>query len=159
MLVVCDTSPLNYLILIGSDHVLSALFGRVMTPPSVLAELSHPQAPGIVAKWASAPPPWLEVIAPSAIRQGLNLGVGETEAISLALEVRADLVLIDERAGSEVAQSLALNSTGTLGVLELAARRRLLDLSAAIDRLRQTTFRCDPRIYARVLQRNRDLDG
>ena len=56
MIVVCDTSPLNYLVLIQHAEVLPSLFGRVIAPPAVMAELQHPGAPTIVRAWAAAPP-------------------------------------------------------------------------------------------------------
>jgi predicted nucleic acid-binding protein len=56
MIVVSDTSPLNYLILIESIQVLPAIFGRVYAPSAVVAELSHPRSPEVVRSWASKPP-------------------------------------------------------------------------------------------------------
>jgi predicted nucleic acid-binding protein len=53
MIVVSDTSPLNYLILIERVNVLPILFNRVVAPPAVVAELCHPEAPKVVADWAS----------------------------------------------------------------------------------------------------------
>ncbi len=58
MIVVSDTSPLNYLVLIGADQVLPSLFGRVLTPPEVLAEMQHAKAPPQVSAWAQNPPAW-----------------------------------------------------------------------------------------------------
>jgi hypothetical protein len=60
MIVVSDTSPLNYLILIGQDHILPALFGQVFAPPAVVAELKRSKAPTLVSTWADNPPAWLE---------------------------------------------------------------------------------------------------
>lgn len=64
MIVVADTSPLNYLILIEHDNILPKLYARVVIPPEVLQELSHPQAPDAVRSWVKNPPAWLEVKAP-----------------------------------------------------------------------------------------------
>jgi predicted nucleic acid-binding protein len=61
MIVVSDTSPLNYLILIGADQVLPSLFGQVVAPPEVLVEMQHVKAPAEVSAWARQPPAWLEV--------------------------------------------------------------------------------------------------
>lgn len=57
MLVVADTSPLNYLVWIGLSDLLPALFGRVVVPPEVIAELSAADAPSVVRAWAGAVPP------------------------------------------------------------------------------------------------------
>lgn len=139
MIVVSDTTPLNYLILIGQEQILPTLFGRVVTPPAVIAELRHPRAPTLVSTWASSPPKWLEVIAPSTVNDVLGLGRGEVEAISLAQELHADTLLLDERKALAVARRLGLSGTGTIAVLELGAQRQLIDLPKVIAALRKTT--------------------
>jgi predicted nucleic acid-binding protein len=68
-------------------------------------------------------------------------GAGERAAITLALSLHADLILIDERKGTAVALGKGLDVTGTLGVLGLAARRGLVDLADAFARLKRTNFR------------------
>lgn len=154
MIVVSDTSPLNYLILIGHEDVLPSLFGQIVAPPAVIAELMHPGAPPPVRAWAATPPSWLEVVRPSAIDSALRLGAGETEAISVARELDADLLLIDERAATAVAHSLGLQVIGTLNVLALAAERQLLELPSAIATLRQTTFREPTKLVEELLRRD-----
>jgi predicted nucleic acid-binding protein len=141
MIVVSDTSPLNYLVQIGADAVLPSLFGQVLTPPEVLAEMGHAKAPAAVSAWARQPPAWLEVRSPQAKADFPGLGPGESAAIALAQECRADAILIDERDGTAVARELGLVVTGTLAVLCLAAERGLLSLAVAFAALRQTTFR------------------
>jgi predicted nucleic acid-binding protein len=113
MIVVSDTSPLNYLILAASVHVLPAIFGRVYAPSAVVMELSHPRSPETVRTWASSPPEWLVVQDPTQIDPSLQLGVGETAAISLAVELKADRVLIDERKGYKAALQRGLYATTT----------------------------------------------
>jgi Type II intron maturase len=61
MLVVADNSPVRYLRLLDCDHVLPALFGRLLIPPAVLRELQHPHTPEVVRLWMAVPPPWLVV--------------------------------------------------------------------------------------------------
>ena len=61
MTVFADTSPLNYLILIGEVQVLPRLFGEVIIPTAVMTELFHPKAPAADAKWAVALPDWVKV--------------------------------------------------------------------------------------------------
>ena len=89
MIVVADTSPLNYLIRLGHPDVLREIYGRVVVPYAVLIEMQHPEAPEEVRAWASAPPAWLEAIQVRQLDESLaaELGAGEREAISLALEV------------------------------------------------------------------------
>jgi len=56
-LVIDDTSPINYLLLIGHIDILRALFDRVILPTAVWDELKHPNAPLVVRNWVAAPPP------------------------------------------------------------------------------------------------------
>ena len=88
MIVVSDTSPLNYLVLIGRAEVLPTLFSRVVAPPAVVGEMLQLGAPKVVANWAASPPKWLEVILPTTFNVNLQLGVGEAEAIALARSSR-----------------------------------------------------------------------
>jgi predicted nucleic acid-binding protein len=152
MTVVSDTTPLNYLILIESAHVLPAIFGRVYAPSAVLKELSHPKSPDAVRAWASNPPSWLMVQDPGQIGPS-KLGLGEVVAISLALELEAERVLIDDRDASREAVRSGLNVVGTLGILEEAAKRSLLDIEQKIKELKQTNFRANDKLYQTVLER------
>jgi predicted nucleic acid-binding protein len=152
MLVVSDTSPINYLVLIGHIGVLPALFRSVWTVPAVLEELAHPGSPQAVRDWAVSPPPWLNVQLPTHLLAESRLDVGELQAISLAAELDADTVLIDERRGTTVANSLGLRVTGTLGVLRLGDERGLLNLETAITALRATRFRASERLITDLLR-------
>jgi predicted nucleic acid-binding protein len=62
--VVSDTSPLHYLILCGLDAVLARLFERVIIPPTVFAELQHPNTPAPVQEWMQSLPNWVAVQKP-----------------------------------------------------------------------------------------------
>lgn len=154
MIVVSDTSPLNYLVLIQLDRVLPALFCRVLVPPAVLAELSHPASPPTILSWVHSLPSWIEVRSPARLDTRLQLGPGETEALSLALELQADVVLVDERKGFIAASNLGLFATGTIGVLEAAAERDLIKLNDAIDALRNTSFRATEQLLDEALARD-----
>ena len=88
MIVVADTTPLQYLVLIQHEHVLPALYGRVVVPPAVISELSHDETPKLVRDWLTNAPSWLEVREPREVgRSSVPLGAGEIEAISLAEEL------------------------------------------------------------------------
>jgi predicted nucleic acid-binding protein len=101
MIVIADTSPINYLILIGEVEVLPALYGRVFVPPAVCDELQRVRASEAVRAWIAEPPAWLEVRAPSqsSDAQFSRLDAGERDAILLAEELRAGLLIIDEIRG------------------------------------------------------------
>ena len=142
-LVVADTSPIFYLLSIARIDLLPRLFGKVFLPDAVHKELCHPAAPALVREWAAHPPDWVDVIAVEALDDAafLSLGAGERAAITLAMSMRADLILIDERKGTHVALNKGFEVAGTLGVLALAARRGLVDLGDSFARLKRTNFR------------------
>lgn len=158
MIVIADTTPLSHIIRIGHAEILPALFGRVVIPPEVRDELAHPNAPDPVRTFAAAPPTWLEVKAPKNPKPLPNLDAAEAAAINLAKQERADLLLIDEHAGRVTATSKewGLTITGTVGVLERAAEREMLDLPEAFQRLRATRFHVDEKILQDALTRDAD---
>jgi predicted nucleic acid-binding protein len=155
-MVVCDTSPLNYLVLIHAEVILPKLYKEVSIPMAVQAELGHPNAPSLVQQFIAAPPEWLHIDRTE--RRDLKLGrldSGEIEGILLAEYLLADALIIDERAGASTAMQRGLRITGTLGVLDEAARRGLIDLPAALARLRETTFRISDRLTRLLLDAQR----
>ena len=159
-LVVADTGPLNYLVLIDAITVLPRLFEQILVPAAVYDELGHADAPAPVRAFIAQKPAWLEV-RPNPDRSdddtnNPTLDEGEQAAIALAASIGADLILIDDRAGVEVAYRKGLAVTGTLGVLDLAARRELIDLATSFARLRTTNFRYPPAIMDALLARHRE---
>lgn len=141
MIVVSDTSPLNYLILINAVHVLPQLFAEICVPPAVIAELNHPKTPDMVKQWILSPPLWLIIRAPTTPAANSNLlDPGEAQAIELAKELNAAALLIDEKKGRRIAKDRGLLTIGTITVLELAAQKNLLDLKLAFDALQKTSF-------------------
>jgi predicted nucleic acid-binding protein len=154
-LVVADTTPLNYLILVG--QALAHIVRDGVRAGLVQGELRHPEAPDEVRQWAAAPPPWIEIVAsgqdvddPAFER----LDDGERAAIGLAITIGADLILMDDRTGVAVARNKGFAVIGTLGVLDLAARRKLIRVDDAVERLRATSFRCRPEILDALLARH-----
>jgi len=141
-LVVADTSPIFYLLSIGHIDLLPRLFGKVIVPDAVHQELCHPAAPPVVRDWVAGLPAWVEVTQVDSIDDATlqPLGAGERAAITLALLLHADLILIDERKGAVVALGKGFDVTGTLGVLLLqrgaawwTLRTPSLDSSARIS--------------------------
>jgi predicted nucleic acid-binding protein len=109
MIVVSDTSPLNYLVLVDAIDVLPKLFGEVYAPAAVIKELRHPRTPEAVKRWVEAPPAWLRISeVNSDLPTPAGLDPGEAQAIALAIELHADAVLIDERMGRRIAKSQGL---------------------------------------------------
>jgi len=139
VIVVSDTSPFNYLLLLEAVEVLPRLYGSVIVPEAVRQEMLHRRAPKVVRSWASQLPHWIIIRRPQVLLP-LPLDAGERAAISLAVEVDASLILMDERRGRQEAQARELQTIGTLGILVNAAGAGLLDLADALAKLQQTDF-------------------
>ena len=154
MLIVSNTSPVNYLVLIGAIEVLPALHQRVVIPEAVWEELRVPATPVSVRAWIENPPAWLEIRRPhSSPDEHLSrLGKGERDAILLAQELHSTL-LIDEVRAYREAQRRNIPTLRTLSILDKAAERGLIDLTKTVERLRQTNFRVRPEILDQLLKR------
>jgi uncharacterized protein len=159
IVVVADTSPLNYLIQIHCQDLLPALYERVLVPPAVITELAHPATPAAVRTWLAHKPEWMVIgklqslsDAPQALP---GLDPGEREAIQLALEAHADLLLMDEKLGVRLARRRGLRVIGTLGVLVQGADHGLVDINVAVERLQTTDFRCTPHLFEQAKQQVR----
>lgn len=156
MIVVSNTSPLTSLAAIGQFDLLHRLYGQVHIPEGVWLELS---AEG--RRWPGcdevAAAQWIECRTVqngslvTALRRDLDRG--EAEAIALALELQAGLVLLDEREGRRAAQRLGLRVLGVVGILlEAKARGKIKAVRPCLDDLRQTAgFFLDDVLYARAL--------
>jgi predicted nucleic acid-binding protein len=160
MLIVSNTSPINYLVLIEAVEVLPALHQRVAIPVAVLEELRAAATPGAVRAWARNPPQWLEILRPTSApdERLAQLGRGERGAILLAQELNATLV-IDEVKAYREAKRRNIPTLRTLGILDMAAERGLIDLTQAVERLRQTNFRVRPEILDQLLERQGARSG
>jgi predicted nucleic acid-binding protein len=157
MIVVADTTPINYLKLIERVELLAHLYQRILIPTEVHRELLSPKTPAIVRTWVEHPPVWLQILTPAPSNISLNpaLDAGERSAITLALELHSSVLLIDEAAGRTEALKHGLRVVGTLGVLRDAAALGLLDLRSAVADLQQTNFRIDPALIADILRRQK----
>ena len=155
MIVVSDTSPICYLVLIEAIDLLPQLYGQVIIPQAVCSELAASGAPPILQEWINNPPAWLivrslEVVDDESLT---SLDFGERHAISLAEKLKADLIILDEREARKVAASKNLKVIGLLGVLYQAALGDLIDLAESIERLRKTNFRASSSLLDLLLTR------
>ena len=129
MTVVSNTSPIVALARAGRLDLLHAVHGEIFIPDAVFNEITIAGAgePGAhdvaTAAWIKQRP---ALNAPLVNALGLELDAGEAEAIALAVECQADLILLDERKGRHAAQRMGLTVTGTLGILIAAKDRGLL---------------------------------
>ncbi len=154
--VVSNSSPICYLVLIGQIHLLPALFEEISVPEAVIRELSDEDAPEFLREWVSRPPKWLKVDRVTAQTSlGLErLHAGERDVILLARQIEADLVIMDEKAARQAAVKQGLNVTGLIGILDGAAALGMVDLLAAIEKLRLTSFRASPHLLKTLLDRH-----
>jgi len=150
--VIADSSPLNYLTLIGSVDVLHRLYGTVIVPEQVISELIDPAAPADVRRWASNLPNWIDrretVVGDDDMT---HLDQGERAAIILAQSEPDALLLIDETAGRIEASRRGIRNTGTLGILRAAALKDYVDLPTVLARLLETNFRVSTELVTALL--------
>jgi len=154
MIVVADASPLRYLVVIGAVDVLKTLYSRVLLPEAVAEELQDAKTPATVRAWIAQPPAWCEIRPNPPSDPALRfLDAGEGAAITLALLVSADGLLMDEWDGRREAKRLRLPVTGTLGVLADAHMAGLVDFETALTQLRTTNFYISDDVVAGLRQR------
>ncbi|MCS6918460.1 MAG: DUF3368 domain-containing protein [Fimbriimonadales bacterium] len=163
MIVVSNTSPLANLAAVGRLHLLADLYGTILIPVGVQLELQRGEQRGdhlpflSSTQWLITRPvseSFLQTLAP------YSLDLGETQAIGLALELKADILLIDERKGRQAAKSLGLRVAGTLGTLIAAKRRGLIfAVQPVVDELIQKCgFRVKDTLYEYVLRQAGERD-
>lgn len=162
--VVANASPLIYLSKAEGLHLLRQLFDVVYTTPEVRAEVvdrgkSLGKADASVVEKAISEE-WLKVKGAPLIALPITLQRGEETAISLAKQVHADFLIIDEVRGRRAAELVGVPALGTVGVLLFALRRKYLDLDgflAMLDRLVHMGFRLRPETYLYAVSRARAI--
>ena len=154
MIVVSDTSPILSLALIGRLDLLRDLYGTITIPEAVRSELGaanqHDAREFSQAAWISTHPIHPGVVLKLLLRQ---VDRGEAEAIELALELKADVLLVDERRARQLAIYLELNVVGLLDVLQVAKQRQLVTSVKPVldDLISHARFRLSHRLYQRTL--------
>ncbi|MFN0165260.1 MAG: DUF3368 domain-containing protein [Bryobacteraceae bacterium] len=158
MIVIADTSPLNYLLLLDRVELLRQLYGRVLIPEAVRQELCDPLAPKAVSAWAERLPDWVEVRAVDLTTESLaELDAGERSAILLAEQLAGPtLLLMDDAKGRIEAKRRGIRTTGTLGILRAASVERILRLDVVLPHLRQTNFFLGEDLYKSLLEEERE---
>lgn len=157
MIVVSDTSPITNLAAIGQLDLLRQLYDSVIIPLAVYNEMVSVDrvVPGTLEVQTFD---WIQTqtVADSnrVVEIQENIHLGEAEAIVLALELEADLLLMDERRGRAVAMSYGVNVTGLLGVLLQAKRNGLLSAVKPVihQLMEQVDFRISSQLYVEILQ-------
>jgi predicted nucleic acid-binding protein len=154
VIVVSDSSPLIALARVGQFHLLQSLFGEVLVPGAVWDEVVQVDRPEVTQIVAAE---WVKVVAVPDDSYLLVLRTevdrGEAEAIALAADVRADLLLLDERYARQLAVSMGFEIIGVAGVLGLAkARGFLIEVRPVLDQLRELNFHLGTALYEQTLR-------
>ena len=146
--VVCDASPLIILARVDQLSLLSRLFRDVFVPPAVWSEATcDPKAAGAATILASS---WIKVRAPRVVPPS-TLGLGEREAMGLAAELHAVLV-VDDGGARAAALAMGIKITGMLGVLRRAKRERMIaEVRPVIERMRENGLRVADELVAAIL--------
>ena len=156
MATVSNSSPIIHLTKIGMLELLHELFGQIFIPEMVYSECTnsiHHQDEVCLIKKAD----WINVV-PISNRKLFNIlyqdvDAGEGEALVLAMERNADLILLDDQEARSKARILDLHVTGTLGVLLKAKSAGLIDSGTDyIQLLQDTGFWISPKLLAKLLK-------
>jgi len=152
--VVCNTSPLLYLHQVGHLDLLKSLYGEILVPPAVRDELREGRQRGFstpdvdAVSWIRIQPLRERSLLPAVV----DLGLGEAEAIALALLYPGSLLILDDALGRRIAQLSELTFTGTLGILVRAKQAKFLQaVTPVVETLQETTMRLTPDLIGRVL--------
>ncbi|MEA5551968.1 DUF3368 domain-containing protein [Anabaena cylindrica UHCC 0172] len=165
-MIISDTSVITNLISIEHIFLLQALYERVIIPQAVYEELSRCH-PLFLSEIQAERSPFWEVKTVKdknkvyELKQQAKLDNGESEAIILALELKTDLLLIDERRGRAEAQRLGIRITGLLGVL-LEGKKRdfIVSVKPLMDKLiENSTFWISPLLYDKILLLAQEKEG
>ncbi len=152
MVVVSDTSPISGLYRIGHLHLFRILYQKVIIPEAVFQELLELKSFGFDLEEIFMAT-WIEVKSPTNINNVAilqkELDLGEAEAIVLAQELNADLLLMDEAIGRQVAKREGMSVIGLIGMLaEAKTQGHILLVKPIIDRLvTEANFRISPTLY------------
>ena len=152
MAIVSNSSPLIGLEQIGQINLLQYLFGQVSIPDAVAAEIEHTVSPRswIYLRSLSRP------IHKKTVRPAL--GSGEREAISLAIEIGASAIILDDEAARDVAGELGLPVIGTAGILVVAKEKKLIqDVKTHLDALKANRFFLSEHVYELILRKAGEL--
>lgn len=152
---VCDTTPIICLLKIGKLDLLRSLYGSIAIPEAVLSEVEQGREKGYYQNLNSVE--WVHILPlqNKELMTGLSgLDAGEAEAIALAIETEAPLIILDEKLGRERAKAHGLKVTGTLGVLLRARCEGLIDrLAPLLFELMEKDVWLDGRLVSEVLRR------
>ena len=153
MVIVSDASPVTSLIQVGQLELLNAVFGQVVVPRAVYNELCKVPGQQTIIDQQN----WLFIDHAKDLKHVKTLenelDAGEAEAIVLALEMRADYLVIDEFKGRNKAEEIGLKIIGSLGMVLQAKQKGLISAVKPLidDLIQKAEFRVHPALYQQVL--------
>jgi predicted nucleic acid-binding protein len=158
MVVVADTSPIAALLHLNLIHLLNILYGQVFIPSGVAEELKSLVTFGYDISFLQEREKYIiRKASDTKFMQALGeqLDMGEAEAIALAKEIKADLLLIDERIGKDIAETHNINCKGVVGTLIEAKKQGLIQLIGPLldDLVLNLKFRLSKKIYLLALKK------
>ncbi len=154
-IVVSDTTAITHLAKIGALNILHQLYPVIYIPEAVYSELTSggSRVPGA---YEAESFPWIKILQVKN-KAGVKLLVktldqGESEAIALAKEIKADLLIIDEKLGREEAESMGIKIVGIVGILLLAKKKHIITkVKPYLEHLRCSGFRMNQQLYDTAL--------
>jgi predicted nucleic acid-binding protein len=158
MIVISDTTPIISLMKIDYLDILEKLYKNIIIPRAVYDELiintDYDDEIDIIKRCTFLKVQDVEEnLSVLLLQKQLNLDKGESEAIVLANNINADLIVIDERKARKIAKDIGLNVTGTLGILVEAKQKELIkELKPLLDGLIDNNIRIDKKLYAEILK-------
>ena len=163
MIVISDTTPIISLLKINQLELLYHLFGEVQVPDAVYEELiSNVKFQKEAEKILRAEYVKKVVVedkkSVTLLRRATGLDAGESEAIILSDEIKADLLLMDELKGRQVAKQMGLNIMGTVGILMTSFDEELLsaeEIEKCIDVLRSNGRHISEKLYEQLMEKIR----
>ena len=160
MIVVSDTTPLISLMKIGRLNLIEQLFGEVQIPGAVYEELVSNSEFQEEAQQIQGSPFIKRVViedgkAVELLRRVTGLDIGESEAIILSDASKAELLLMDENKGRQVAKQMGLHLMGTVGMLRAAHEGKLLsyeEIQQCIEELRANGRHISDRLFRQLIE-------
>ncbi|MDQ6904370.1 MAG: DUF3368 domain-containing protein [Bacteroidota bacterium] len=158
-IIVSDTSCISYLIQINSLNLLQVIYGEIIIPEAVNREILNLKNQTLLEFKTAG---WIKILPAknlSNVKEYLQiLDRGELEAISIALDLDADLLIIDEKLGRTIAASMGFDITGLVGILITAKNKGLIDsVKAVLDKLILLGCRISNHLYNTALKSCNEL--
>ena len=160
-IIVSDTSCIGYLIQINLLHLLQTLYGEIIIPAAVNDEILQLENKGyILSEFKNAD--WIKIHQAHSLSNVSDykyiLDKGELEAISIAIELNADLLIIDEKLGRIVATNIGFDITGLVGILITAKNKNLIpSVKDALDKVILLGCRISEKLYNIALKSCNEL--